>query len=206
MDIGHVLHLIEALKDHPLLGLDISPEYLHNLLRPAEVPASRRFYHGMEDNRYHLPNKPGQSRTFSIDLILRNNVAKGYMKTGYTKSPVTRLKSKLSSKRSYDPVELSRSLRSDPRIVEIMADALVAGEVAFGPNYSALGRIETVDDITGKFERRPIVAIARRDHAPITQEDASRLTKWETENTQYGIRHPIGTETPLTREQYLKTP
>jgi len=208
MDIGPILHLIEALKEHPKLGQDIVPKYFHGLLKSIEVQPSRRFYYEVEANVYHLPSKSGQSCTFSIDLILRNQVAGEYRERAYKPSPVTKLRSKVSSKKKYNAIALSRNLRNDPKIVEMMANALFeTSELATGAHYSILGRVETFDDASRKFERMPVIAIPRRDiKISRSGEDITSLLEWESANIQYGLRYPSGIETPLTREQYLKTP
>ena len=202
MDTGPVMHLIEALREHPYLGQDLDRKYFFDLLNSIKIKPSRRFYKKIENNVYPLgTSDSNRNSVFSIDLILRNQVAEEYKKWGYKANILKRRRvRRVASRGIYDHVVLSRKLRADQKILEMMANATIHGAL-----YSVLGRVETFDESTTKFERRPLIVIPMADrNVPRPEADISRLVEWETANTQYGLKNASGRITSLTREEYLR--
>lgn len=203
MERGPLIYLLDTIGKHPelshLMDSKEAKGHFFRLLNPIEVKPSRRFYKPVEGNEYPLVAEPDKPRIVSVDMVLRNQVAESYPKSGYNPSIVKKMIAQLiEGNRAYYPVMLSRMLRADPAILAMLVKAskdLVSRSVSDSPSYSLLGRIDTFDQSKTKIERRPV--------ALIPGADMDKIIEWETANKQYLLKEPSGRVIPITREQYF---
>ncbi len=151
-----------------------------DVLISADVPESSRFYEVLPDKQ-QLVDETGRYHYLSLRRVLRNRNARHYQLSQWKKT----YEAIVSAFGAYSSDALSRNLRADKTLVEMMARC--------EEPFSLLGKFQTYDfdnpDETLFILTRPVLVIpGAKDTKPIYD--------WEKANTRYEkevgvfLRHP----------------
>ena len=171
--------------------MPLDRETFRRVLVATDMPESSRFHEELPENKQTFDEVANERRyhRFSLRRALRNENARGYRLSAAKKF----LEFALSVAGSYSTDSLTRNLRADPDIVNLMAGCRYP--------FSLLGKLETYD-FGNKDERlfritRPVLFIPDSDgEAPIYS--------WEDKNTRYEKADTFVLIRRTTRDCYLR--
>ncbi|MBS3096111.1 hypothetical protein J4480_01580 [Candidatus Woesearchaeota archaeon] len=160
--------LVKELEHHPPLtpnNLSAHRRYLIDLLASTDAKPSTRFYEEIKPNGIQIRgNDENQVHVLSIGRILINPQAKDY--------ELSSIKSLYEAMVSvfgiYDSDSLTRRLRMDKGIVEIMNSS--------PHEFSLLGKLESYEDFSRKVMSMPILMIPGVQNLP-------QIKSWEYQNS-----------------------
>ncbi len=171
MDENVAQVLIDRLSHHQGM-MPIDMKKFMSALVTTDVPDSSRFYEELPNDR-ELCDRSEEDRRynyFSLRRILRNRTAQNYKLSASKRA----FEASLAALGAYSSDSLSRSIRADTQLVELMTNCLYP--------FSLLGKLESFD-YGNRDERlfrvtRPILII------PGLQNDTP-VYNWENANAQY---------------------
>ena len=175
MDLKTASVLVDGLCRHPEI-IRPDSEFFTEILLGVSVPESRKRFYEDLPGRQQECQETGRYHCLSLRKVLRNGNARNYQLNPLTKA----WENVLSSVGAYSSDSLTRSLRANPDLVDMMAEC--------GQSLSLLGKMRTYDygnpEETLFVISRPILIIPCAEH--------TTALDWERSNTLYEEEIGIG--------------
>ena len=157
--------LVDSLKKHSGI-IPPNSEMFFDILVNAYIPKSSRFYESLPDKQ-QLLEETNRYHYLSLRRVLRNRNARNYQLSGLKQA----YEAIASALKIYSSDVLSRRLRADKELVEMMAESRHP--------FSLLGKFQTYDydnpDERLFIETRPVLVIP-------DAKDITKILKWEEAN------------------------
>lgn len=162
MDKNIAENLIIELSKHPRI-IPLDKDFFIDILTSIDIPESSRFYEPLPDKEQTLRDVD-DLYSLSLRRLLRNNNAQNYKMSQWKKI----YESIISSFGAYSSDVLTRNLRADKSLIEIMSEC--------DQPFSILGKFKTYNLTTTETSIKPILIIPGAV-------GSLPLSKWEEENT-----------------------